>query len=189
MRELSLEHNGKILVLSDVHYPNCNIDEINAILDKENPSLIVLLGDIITSNDKDYQYFKSKLKINNLIYVKGDEDKVEGDVDIVKIRAFKKNYILLHGHQYFNERQEYSLAKTLKKINKNLPPLLFCIIFKIITKNFNSVLILGHSHALVYFKSINCANAGTLSNITYNVYNDKGYLIIDKEGIKIEYLK
>ncbi|AOL15519.1 metal-dependent phosphodiesterase [Sulfolobus sp. A20] len=186
MREISFEWNGKILVLSDIHYPKCNIDEINKVIDSEKPSLIILLGDIITEGwEESYREFISKLKMKrNIIYVRGDEDKLKGDFDVIKIKTYGKSYILLHGHQYFNEKQEYSLAKLLKKINQKLPPLLFCLMFRLVLHDFRDVLILGHSHALVHFKSVKCVNAGTMSDVTNNIYNDKGYVIIDEEGVK-----
>ncbi|ARM76924.1 metallophosphoesterase family protein [Acidianus manzaensis] len=186
-RELELEINDKVLVLSDIHYPHCNIDEIREITRRENPSLIILLGDIIVSQD--YKTFLDKLQAKTqIVYVKGDEDKCDGDTDILKLKNYNKNYLLLHGHQYFNERNEYQLAKFLMKINKNIPPFLFCLFFRLALKNLDNFLILGHSHALKYFKSIRCANAGTLSLVN-NLYNDRGYIILDKKGIEVKTIK
>ncbi|AAK41816.1 metallophosphoesterase family protein [Saccharolobus solfataricus] len=185
MRKISIEWDGKILVLSDIHYPYCDIDEINKIMLSERPSLTVLLGDIIVSKSEDYRNFIDKLKIRkNIIYVKGDEDKFRGDFDLIKIKNNGKRFILLHGHQYFNENNEYSLAKVLKKMNDNIPPLLFCIFFRIMLRNFKDTIILGHSHALRFFKTINCVNAGTLSNVI-NLYNDRGYVVLDNGNIKL----
>lgn len=151
----------------------------------EKPSLTVLLGDIVVSKSEDYRNFINSLKIRkNIIYVRGDEDKFRGDFDLVKIKNNGRRFILLHGHQYFNESDEYSIAKILKKINDNIPPFLFCIFFRIMLMNFNATIILGHSHALRYFKSINCVNAGTLSNVE-NLYNDRGYVVIEKGNVKL----
>ncbi|ACP34507.1 conserved hypothetical protein [Sulfolobus islandicus L.S.2.15] len=44
MREISIEWSGKILVLSDIHYPHCDIEEINKIMLSEKPSHTILLG-------------------------------------------------------------------------------------------------------------------------------------------------
>ncbi|QGA53681.1 metallophosphoesterase [Sulfolobus sp. E5-1-F] len=185
MREISFEWNGKILVLSDIHYPHCNIEEINNIMLTEKPSLTVLLGDIIVSKGEDYRNFINNLKIRkNIIYIKGDEDKLKGDYDLIKIKNNGKRFILLHGHQYINERNEYSIAKILKKINDDIPPFLFCISFRILLRNFKDTIILGHSHALRYFKAINCVNSGTLSNIV-NLYNDRGYVVIENGNVRL----
>jgi len=187
-RRLFIEWNGKVVILSDIHYPNCNINEINEILIRENPSLIVLLGDIITERETDYRIFINKLKIKrNIIYIRGDEDKVKGDTDVLKLRNNNKTYLLLHGHQYFDEKYEFRIARFLKKINRNLPPLLFCLAFKVLLRDFKDYIILGHSHALVNFKNIMCVNAGTMSTIS-NLYNDRGYVVISNKGIKINKL-
>ncbi|WP_338598484.1 metallophosphoesterase family protein [Sulfolobus tengchongensis] len=184
-RRLELEWNGKILILSDIHYPFCDVNEINEIIVNEKPSLIILLGDIIVSNEEDYRKFLSNLKIRkNIIYVKGDEDKCRGDFDIIRVKNNGKYYTLLHGHQFVNEEKEYSIANKLRKINEDIPPFLFCVFFRVMLRNFKDTLVLGHSHALRYFKSIRCANAGTLTSLQ-NLYNDKGYVVIDRDGIRV----
>ena len=181
LRELQFEWKGKVLILSDIHYPYCDMNQINEIILNEKPSLIILLGDIITKNKKDYITFMNSLAVRrNVIYVRGDDDKLKGDVDIVRLRINNRSFTLLHGHQYFKQNIEYNLAKFLKKINSKIPPLLFCLAFRLFLRT-NDCLILGHSHVLAYFRSLNCANAGTLSNIE-NLYNDKGYITIDERG-------
>jgi len=185
VRKLSEKANNT-LILSDIHYPNCDMEKIREIISQENPDLLVLLGDIIVRREADYKKFLDELNYNKkIIYIKGDEDVINGDTDILSLNVKNRKYILLHGNQYFNERAEYRFAKILKKINRNLPPLLFCLSFKTLLRT-TDYLILGHSHALVKFDSIKCANAGTLSN-NYNIYMDKGYIKIDNnvELIKI----
>ncbi|AWR95906.1 metallophosphoesterase family protein [Acidianus brierleyi] len=185
MRKLSAKAKNS-LILSDIHYPHCDVEKIVEILNKENPDLVVLLGDIIVEKENDYKKFLKELNYKRkIIYIRGDEDVINGDTDILFLNVKNRNYILLHGNQYFNERAEYRFAKILKKINRNLPPLLFCLSFKILLRT-TDYLILGHSHALVKFDNIKCANAGTLSD-NHNIYMDKGYIKIDNnvELIKI----
>lgn len=52
MRVEEIREDGKILVLSSIHYPYCDTNVINSILEREKPSLTILLGDIIVSGDK-----------------------------------------------------------------------------------------------------------------------------------------
>lgn len=52
MRVEEIREDGKMLVLSDIHYPYCDTNVINSILERKKPSLTVLLGDIIVSGDK-----------------------------------------------------------------------------------------------------------------------------------------
>ncbi|MCY0859740.1 MAG: metallophosphoesterase family protein [Sulfolobaceae archaeon] len=190
MREISLSCDGKILILSDIHYPHCDVNEVIRIIESEKPSVVVLLGDIIVDNSE-YESFLNRIKesgngeMRRVIYIRGDDDVIEGDYDILHLKTFGKDYTLLHGHQNFNEKSEYNLAKWLKKINRNIPPLLFCLAFKLLTRSFKSTLILGHSHALVYFRGLRCVNAGTLASISNGVYHDRGYVIIDKGEVKL----
>ncbi|MEM0305347.1 MAG: metallophosphoesterase family protein, partial [Saccharolobus sp.] len=148
LRELQFDWKGKVLILSDIHYPYCDMNQINEIILNEKPSLIILLGDIITKNKKDYITFMNSLAVRrNVIYVRGDDDKLKGDVDIVRLRINNHSFTLLHGHQYFKHNTEYNLAKFLKKINSKIPPLLFCLAFRLFLRT-NDSLILGHSHVL-----------------------------------------
>ncbi|AWR96948.1 metallophosphoesterase [Acidianus sulfidivorans JP7] len=175
--------NEKVLVLSDIHYPNCDMNEINSIIEKEKPYLIILLGDIITRDKEDYIKFFSNINFprEKIVYVKGDDDVVNADTEVVKIISPKMKITLIHGHQFLAEKTQFNLANLFKKINKNLPPLGFCIIARLFLKTADFI-ILGHSHALAKF--YNCANAGTLS-FSKNLYNDRGYIIIqDKVNIK-----
>jgi len=184
-REITIKEDGKILVLSDIHYPYCDINLLNSIVEKEKPSLIVLLGDIIVEGE-----IKELLgvfeKRSRVTYIKGDEDVQDGDTELLRVYHNGRKYIFLHGHQYFNERSEYSLAKLLMRINKKLPPFLFCLFFRILLLE-SGTLILGHSHALVFFKTLNCANAGTLTTLN-NLYHDLGYITINDNVIDIRKL-
>jgi len=184
-REITIKEDGKILVLSDTHYPYCDINLLKNIVEKEKPSLIVLLGDIIVEGE-----IKELLgvfeKRSRVIYIKGDEDVQDGDTELLRVYHNGRKYIFLHGHQYFNEKSEYSLAKLLMRINKKLPPFLFCLFLRILLHE-SGTLILGHSHALVFFKTLNCANAGTLTTLN-NLYHDLGYITINDNVIDIRKL-
>ncbi|MFP3188782.1 MAG: hypothetical protein RXR07_06970 [Sulfolobaceae archaeon] len=73
--------NGKILVLSDVHYPYCDEKEVKKIVEKEKPQLLVLLGDIVVKEGVEYRNFLRELKAEEVVYIKGDEDVIEGDTE------------------------------------------------------------------------------------------------------------
>jgi len=184
-KEISIEEDGKILILSDIHYPYCDTNLLKSIVEKEEPSLIVLLGDIIVKGEivEFLRIIKNKSRV---IYIRGDEDVYDEDTELLRIHHNGRKYIFLHGHQYFNEKSEYSLAKLLMRINKRLPPFLFCLFFRILLHE-SGTLILGHSHALVFFKSLNCANAGTLTTMN-NLYHDLGYITINDNAIDIRKL-
>lgn len=175
-KEITIKEDGKILVLSDIHYPYCDVNLLNSIVEREKPSLIVLLGDIVVEGKVEDLFSIIKGRV---IYVKGDEDVYEGDTEVLRVYHNGKKYIFLHGHQFFSEKSEYKLAKLLMKINKRLPPFLFCLIFRILLHE-RGTIILGHSHALAFFKSLNCANAGTLTTRD-SLYHDLGYITINNE--------
>ncbi|BCU69343.1 metallophosphoesterase family protein [Stygiolobus caldivivus] len=175
---------GKILVLSDIHYPHCNEKLITHITRAENPDLLVLLGDIVTELNSGYRTFLDSLSANEVVYVKGDGDVLEGDTEVLEVENNKKKFLFFHGHQVLKERTQYSLAKTLKKLNYYLPPLGFCVLARVVKADFSRYIILGHSHALVYFHGIRCANAGTMSSVE-NLYNDRGYIRIVDGKIEI----
>lgn len=180
IKEIQL--HGKAIVLSDIHYPYCNMREINEIIRKESPEIIILLGDIITENENDIDKFFSNVNFprDKIIYIQGDDDKVIADTEILRIANL--NITLVHGHQFFSENTQYSFAKLLKKVSRDIPPFLFCQVARLFlrTKDF---LVLGHSHALVQFPY--CINAGTLS-LLENLYSDRGYAIIEnKRGRKM----
>ncbi|BCU68282.1 hypothetical protein HS7_17190 [Sulfolobales archaeon HS-7] len=184
MRELRLDIiNEKILILSDIHYPNTNVEILREIVRDERPDILILLGDIIVGGDCNFDSFKSVLQVDGdrtkIVYVKGDEDCVDGDVDVLKILRKGYEVVFLHGHQYFKESAEYSLARFFKKLNSRLPPFLFCLYFRVLFPRADEI-ILGHSHALMEFRSIRCINAGCLT-YTRNLYNDTGYVVM-REG-------
>jgi len=182
-KEITIKEDGKILVLSDIHYPYCDINLLNSIVEKDKPSLTVLLGDIVVKGK--IEELLSIIK-GRAIYVKGDEDIYEGDTEVLRVYHNGRKYIFLHGHQFFNEQNEYSLARLLMRINKKLPPFLFCLFFRILLHE-SGTLILGHSHALAFFKTLNCANAGTLTTMN-NLYHDLGYITINDNVIDIRKL-
>lgn len=184
LKEIKIKMEGTVLILSDIHYPYTNMNLIKRIEDLHRPDMIVLLGDIIVKGSR--KEFFSKLNTSRrIVFLQGDDDVVRADADILKLEVNGKQYTLLHGYQFSkNEQRDKEIVKMLKLIHHNLPLCIYCVILRHKLKlPRNETLILGHIHGLSYFKSQNCACAGTLTYLR-NIYNDHGYLIIDK-GIRI----
>ena len=173
--------DGKVIVLSDIHYPHCDEGLILSIIRREDPDLVVLLGDIVTERVEGYREFLKRLP-SNTVYVKGDGDIIDGDTEYLEVESCGKRFIMFHGHQLLNESTQSFLARSLKRVNYYLPVLGYCLLARL--KFPKGYLILGHSHALVNFKKIKCANAGTMSLIK-NIYNDRGYLKIVKGRVEV----
>lgn len=176
--------NGKILILSDVHYPYCDEKEVKKIVEKEKPQLLVLLGDIIVKEGVEYRNFLKELKAEEVVYIKGDEDVIEGDTEYLDVVNGNRKFVFFHGHQILSESAQYSLAKILKKVNYYLPPLGFCTLARMFRRNFSDYFILGHSHVLVNFRKLKCVNSGTLS-LVRNLYNDRGYVKVVDGRVEI----
>ena len=100
-KEITIKEDGKILVLSDIHYPYCDTNLLNNIVEREKPSLIVLLGDVIVEGK--IEEFLHIIK-GKATYIKGDEDTYEGDTELLRVYHNEKKFIFLHGHQLVNER-------------------------------------------------------------------------------------
>ncbi|BBG25951.1 metallophosphoesterase family protein [Sulfuracidifex tepidarius] len=173
MKTKEVIEEGKVLVISDLHYPYCDVEEVRGVVRRESPSLVVMLGDAV-EDSRGFDTLKSSL--GKVVHVNGDEDVIEGDVDVLSVSSRGRKFTLLHGHQLMNEDGEKLLAKFLMKVNSKIPPLLFCLGFRVKMDGF---LVLGHSHALVTFPSLQCMNAGTMSR-KKNLYNDRGYVVIEK---------
>jgi len=172
MRRLKVNVKGKVLVFSDIHLPYSKPDTLKRIISAENPDLLVLLGDVVVDPRFDYR----SIFTVPTVFVKGDEDVVDGDTDVLELIYPNFNVVLLHGHQFFKESSQRFFARLLKRVNPSIPPFLFCSFFRLLFPT-HSFLILGHSHALVKFNSIKCVNAGTLTSLK-NLYNDHGYVVI-----------
>ena len=173
MRKLKVSVRGKVLVFSDIHLPYSKPDALKRIVFAESPDLLVLLGDIVVDPRFDY---KSIFTVPT-VFVRGDEDVVDGDTDVLELVYPNFNVVLLHGHQFFKESSQKFLAELLKKVHPSIPPFLFCSFFRLLFPT-HYFLILGHSHALIKFNSIRCVNAGTLTTLK-NLYNDHGYVVIE----------
>jgi predicted phosphodiesterase len=168
-----------VMVISDLHYPYCDVDEVRRVVKEESPETVILLGDAV-EEVKGFHDFKSSL--GNVVHVNGDEDVIKGDDDVITLFNGGKKFTMLHGHQLMNEEGEKWLAKILMKVNREIPPFLFCLGFRVKMSGF---LVLGHSHAMSYFPSLQCVNAGTMS-LKRNLYNDRGYLLIRRGKVNMK---
>jgi len=167
----------KILVLSDLHYPYCNINELLKIIEKEKPDKIIFLGDI--TNNGDYEGLMNYLhKYRDRIeYICGDNE------ELFKIKCKKyliiNNILLYHGHSLnlLSERVTKIVAKVIGKISKRI--LKEIIAFR--TKKRNYIVIIGHSHLLGKSYFFNVYFAGTLTKKAF--FCERGYIVIKNEKI------
>ncbi len=171
----------KTLILSDLHYPHCDVKKVKEVVNSEDPDLIVLLGDAVEDKEG---FDVLKASLGNVIHVNGDDDVIRGDADVVRLESRGRNFTLLHGHQLMGEGGERRLAKLLMRFNRAIPPFLFCVGIRV-KMRLGGFLVLGHSHAMAYFPSLQCINAGTMSN-KLNLYNDRGYVVISEGKVEMK---
>ncbi len=200
----------KLLILSDVHYPNSN-NTAFSIIKKENPDNLILLGDTIDNSKSDktivelYELFFNDLKTIipiNLVYaIVGDNDysllnreKILGflnNLNLANSNKFfikKGNMTFFHGNIETSLKQE-SFGKQILQKSKpikldifaiSILSLLIRIKFKISPFNY---LFFGHLHYLgqITKKTFVC---GTLSEnkIIYEKQKSYGYIIIEHEN-------
>jgi predicted phosphodiesterase len=177
----------KIVVVSDLHYPNCDLEMLREVVERESPSVLVLLGDVVVSGTREELISKLGFR-GEIVYVQGDEDAVSGDTKVYRVKVGRRDYVMMHGHQFMREESQYSLASFFKRIHDSLPPLLFCLYFRMRLRLRGEHLVLGHSHSLRNFRSLKCTCAGTMSKVK-NIYNDLGYVVVDESGVRTVKLK
>lgn len=171
----------KILVFSDLHFPECDFRKVKKAIRKEGPDRIVFLGDTITTRGWTKRFLSLMKDVfhGETIFIKGDGDVTDMGVEVYRVSVYGRKFVFLHGHQFpiGNEHMTYILAKFLKSINKDLPLVLFCLYTRMRMHLLNETLVVGHAHALRYFRFIKSICAGTMSK-RRNVYNDFGYVVI-----------
>jgi uncharacterized protein len=175
----------KILVLSDIHYPLTDTNELFSVINKELPDRIILLGDVVQDTSLMPEFLKlleTRSSCRDYVLVRGDSDEVTAAPSIKSLRLNLKgkDFIFIHGHQFnvWSEKFTKKVSNILKKFDRNLPVLAYAVISRIKSQNFEAYLILGHSHALKFFPRLRVACAGCLT-LEKNIYNDRGYLVID----------
>ncbi len=176
----------RVLVLSDIHYPHTDTRVLISIVKKEKPDKLILLGDIINDKGYDKKLFKlvERLVGDNYYFVKGDEDKVNYGLSKLTMEINGVRFLFAHGHKLQmvgDEPVEY-IAEKIKSINKNAPLLMYAIVARLRNIFFKGEIVLGHVHALRRFKRLRVTCAGTLTDLN-NIYNEKGYVVIDTTGI------
>ncbi len=182
----------RILVLSDIHYPFSDEREILRIISKEKPSKIILNGDIIAKAGLLRRFFRliPKRLRRNTYFINGDEDRVKGDYDVLRLRMGDARLVFIHGHQ-FNIKSDNvtaNIARLFKIFGSSVPLFLFAFYARRRLHLHGEYLFLGHSHGLKNFKSIRTVCCGTISNLR-GVYNDRGYVVIDNGKVRIVKLR
>jgi predicted phosphodiesterase len=173
---------AKILVISDIHYPLTDVAEILSIISKEAPDKLIILGDVGQSPvyAQDFICILEKCPCQDQTFIRGDNDiSVPIAIKSLKLDLNGREFLFIHGHQFNVASEGFTkkLARFLKRINKNLPALAYATYSRTRSKSRKSYLILGHSHALVYFPHLRVASSGCFTN-AQNVYNDRGYVSI-----------
>ena len=188
-KKLRSNHGMKVLVLSDIHYPFTDMDQIRGVIKKEKPDKVVLLGDIIEKKGSDKQFFMEIKRLigDNYYFLKGDEDKTDYGLESLTLNIGKKRFFFTHGNklQGMNDKKTEFFVKILKYFHPELPLLLFAVSARIRKPFFREEIVLGHAHALARFKRLGVTCAGTLTEMK-SLYNDKGYLIITESEIKLK---
>jgi uncharacterized protein len=175
----------KILVLSDLHYPQTDITQILDIINQELPDKVIFLGDTIqrTGSVEEFDHLIRTTPCNEFAFILGDDDPpLQGERSLY-LELGGRKFLFIHGFQYnlSSEENTRKIATALRRIHRDLPVLGFAIISKIRSRSFKTYLILGHSHALKFFPKLKVACAGCLTT-EKNVYNDRGYLVIEATG-------
>jgi len=171
----------KILVLSDIHYPKAELNEISEIIVAEIPDKLILLGDValyLSSSDKFFEMI-NKIGCKNYSAISGDDDVIANPVKRLEMDLNGRKLIFMHGHQFnvLSERITERVATLLKKINPNLPVFAFALVSRVRSCSRAPYLILGHTHALKFFPGLRVICSGCLTT-DMNVYNDRGYVVI-----------
>lgn len=155
--------------------------EIVGIIEKEAPDRLIVLGDIAESPSyaQEFMQILQGTRCKDQVFIRGDNEASVPTSMSFNLNLGGKEFLFIHGHQFnvVSERFTKRLANFLKKFNRNLPVLAYALYSRTKSKSRNSYLILGHSHALVYFPRLRVASSGCLTS-AHNVYNDRGYLAI-----------
>lgn len=178
----------KVLVLSDIHYPSADEKLLKRIIKTEKPDKLVLLGDIINEKGSDKRFFRmiEALIGDNYYFVRGDEDKVSYGLANLTLEINDEKFFFAHGHklQLINDKPVAYMAGKIKLLNVNLPVFLFAAVARTRRLFAGGEIILGHTHALRRFPRLKVTCAGTLTTLK-NIYNDHGYVVIDKNGVRL----
>jgi len=166
----------KILVISDLHYPYCDVKELLNIVKKESPDKIVLLGDIINKKEHYFDFLRIlRNYLDRIIYVCGDNERLL-NINCKKYVIIDK-ILLYHGDSlnFLSERITKIIAKIIGKISKRI--LKEVIAFR--AKKSGYTVIIGHSHLLGKSLLFNVYFSGTLTKKSY--FLERGYIVI-KDG-------
>jgi uncharacterized protein len=179
----------RLLILSDIHYPFTEDSTLLDILREEKSAdKVIFLGDNVRDDSKGPQFLdliKKTRDLKDVIFIRGNHD--GGAIpcaDSVEFVQNGKKFTFMHGDQFKvgSEGSTHRLASILKKINPKLPVVAFASVARIKHRNKpEEYLILGHSHALVFFPRLRVACAGCLTTES-SFYNERGYIVLASEG-------
>ncbi|MGC8662690.1 MAG: metallophosphoesterase [Candidatus Micrarchaeia archaeon] len=204
----------KLLILSDIHYPFASMADITAIIKKEKPDNLLLLGDNIelekfSDKKRVYKHFLSRLSkvfpMEKSIIMLGDNDYTYfGGDEVIKILdsfplmnkgkyfVFKLgNMVFFHGNlekSTVMEKVGYHFVRHVSKININIAPFILSTIirfyFGLPRQNY---LFIGHLHYLgKIWKNVFC---GVLNKKSEIFENSSGYVTVKHRGFDVEEIK
>ncbi len=177
----------KVLILSDLHYPEIHKDEIFRIVEKEESDEVVFLGDCVFPDDRVNEFLeivdriKSESKVS---LIRGDEDSaLLPTVNSVKINLGRHSFAFIHGHQFNfgSEGFTVKLVSFVQRASRTFPLFTYSVVAKAREgMKKNEFLILGHTHALQYFPRLRAACAGCLTHAP-RLYHERGYIVIQEK--------
>jgi uncharacterized protein len=178
---------AKVLVLSDIHYPNTHKEVILKILEQESPDRLILLGDCVLEEayTGEFQNFLKTIPCQDYILISGDEGSSLPGVKYYELVVNGRKFVFTHGHQFnlISEVTTKNIVRFFKAISPGLPVLGYALAARLRSRNRNAYIVLGHSHALKFFPRLRVVCAGCLTEKD-NLYFDRGYVAIasDSEG-------
>jgi predicted phosphodiesterase len=180
----------KLLVLSDLHYPQIRQGEISRIVEKEEADEVVFLGDCVYQDDRVSEFLeimdaiKSRSRV--AAFIRGDEDSaLLPSIKSFKISFCKRNFVFVHGHQFNFGSEGFTekIVSLLQRANGTFPLFTYSVVAKVRERTQkDEFLILGHTHALQCFPRLRVACAGCLTNVAH-LYHDRGYIVIEESSL------
>jgi predicted phosphodiesterase len=213
MEQLKNNNMHKILVLSDIHYGQKSslftFDMFKDLLEKEQPTEIYLLGDVVDSyttgsglidlwNDFIYNY-KKLFSLQSTIFLSGDNDTQENGINkkqevitflnsqgINCATTYKTgNMFFFHGNletRHIEEQIGKHALVVLNKINQTYGPKLLASKIRNAFKDVvekNDYVFIGHIHYLNKIDKNVFCGTFNTHKIVYNSNDSLGYVLIE----------
>ncbi len=167
---------SRILVLSDVHYPNTDLRLLDAALQGRYDE-IVLLGDSVDIKGKLGELLSMlRPRADKVYLIRGDNEESMGIDGLERLEL--GNLVLFHGHQgnLVSEGFTKRLARLGRRINRRLVIELYAFRVRVPSK----VAVVGHAHILDYSRLFKVVLSGSMAVPSEErPFNEEGYVVID----------